>query len=319
MLFATDSSAHDVGLTKITLTEVTPTQYVIAPWAPGAGVVSMDNILLPEGCRRLSSDATALNFVCPDRGLATDDVLRFRWQREGLLIVARWADRTASTHFFGIENNEITVPVSDLHSGPVSARDLVSRYLVLGIEHILSGVDHVFFVAGLVLLVSSRRALIVTVTAFTFAHSITLALAILGIVNVSPTPIEALIALSIVFLAREILRGTSNGPTLTGKFPWLMALAFGLLHGLGFAGALRETGFLADELGVALLFFNLGVEVGQLFIIAAALICTAVLRPVFAARRTKHLKLVAAYTLGGAACYWTIDRFAPIWHAAVNG
>ena len=146
--------------------------------------------------------------------------------------------------------------------------EVVRTYFVLGVEHILLGIDHLLFVLGLLLLVGSPKRLIVTVTAFTVAHSITLAAATLGFVHVPQAPVEAVIALSVMFVAAEILRAAHGRASLTARAPWLVAFVFGLLHGLGFAGALREVGLPQTDIPLALLFFNVGVEVGQLAFIA---------------------------------------------------
>ena len=146
-----------------------------------------------------------------------------------------------------------------------------STYTVLGIEHILTGVDHLMFVLALIMLVRGTRRLLVTVTAFTLAHSITLALATLGIIHVPGPPVEATIALSIVFVASEIVQGLRGHEGLAAKKPWLVAFSFGLLHGLGFAGALAEVGLPVNAIPLALLFFNIGVEIGQLLFIAAVI------------------------------------------------
>ena len=156
----------------------------------------------------------------------------------------------------------IEVPLAALRAGSGSAADAARRYLALGVEHILLGIDHLLFVLGLLLIVRGPWLLITTVTAFTLAHSLTLALATLGLVAVPSAPVEAAIALSIVFLAAEILRARQGRIGLTHRLPWLIAFGFGLLHGLGFAGALAEIGLPAGEIPLALLFFNLGVEVG---------------------------------------------------------
>ena len=151
-------------------------------------------------------------------------------------------------------------------AGEVAATDLR-----LGVEHILFGFDHLLFVLALVILVGEWRRVAVTVTAFTIAHSITLAAATLGFVNVPGPPVEATIALSIVLVAVEILNARHGKPSLTTRLPWLVAFSFGLLHGFGFAGALAEVGLPQHAIPVALLFFNLGVEVGQLVFVAAVL------------------------------------------------
>ena len=148
---------------------------------------------------------------------------------------------------------------------------VASSYALLGIEHILFGVDHLLFVLGLLILVKGWRRLIGTITAFTVAHSITLAAATLGFVHVPPKPVEATIALSIVFVACEIIHRRSGRTGLTEAWPWVIAFTFGLLHGLGFAGALREVGLPQNAIPLALLFFNVGVEVGQLLFIGTVM------------------------------------------------
>ena len=145
-------------------------------------------------------------------------------------------------------------------------------YLRLGIEHILFGFDHLLFVLALVILVRDWRRVALTVTAFTVAHSITLAAATLGLVHVPGPPVEAAIALSIVLVAVEIVNARRGMPSLTARWPWLVAFCFGLLHGFGFAGALAEVGLPHHAIPIALLFFNLGVEIGQLAFVAAVLL-----------------------------------------------
>jgi hydrogenase/urease accessory protein HupE len=151
------------------------------------------------------------------------------------------------------------------------AREVAATYLRLGVEHILFGFDHLLFVLALVILVRGWRRVAVTVTAFTIAHSITLASATLGFVNVPRPPVEATIALSIMLVSVEILNARNGKPGLTVRFPWLVAFSFGLLHGFGFAGALAEVGLPQTAIPLALLFFNVGVEIGQLVFVAAVL------------------------------------------------
>ncbi|MES2148832.1 MAG: HupE/UreJ family protein [Pseudomonadota bacterium] len=182
----------------------------------------------------------------------------------------------------------------------------VGGYFALGVSHILSGVDHLLFVLCLVLLVPGRMALLRTVSAFTLAHSATLALAALGVLHVPQAPVEASIALSIVFLARELARPA--GATLARRWPALLAFGFGLLHGLGFAGALAEVGLPAGDIPLALLLFNLGVEAGQL---AFVLVVSVLL---LGWRRSTSLRLerLCAYGVGGVAAFWTLQRLVPI-------
>ena len=182
-------------------------------------------------------------------------------------------------------------------------------YLVLGVEHILGGIDHLLFVLALLILVKGTRRLIATVTAFTIAHSITLAAATLGLVHVPSPPVEAAIALSIVFVAAEIVHGVQGRPGLTARWPWVVAFTFGLLHGFGFAGALSEIGLPQNAIPLALFFFNVGVELGQLlfvgaFAIAAMLVARARIR------WPRWTELAPAYAIGGIAIFWVIQRVA---------
>jgi hydrogenase/urease accessory protein HupE len=187
--------------------------------------------------------------------------------------------------------------------------EVAATYLWLGVEHILGGVDHLLFVLALVLLVSGTRRLVWTVTAFTIAHSLSLAAATLGFVHVRQGPVEAVIALSIVFVAVEIVHGARGKPGLTARSPWIVAFVFGLLHGLGFAGALREVGLPQQSIPLALLFFNVGVELGQLLFIACVLPLVALGRRA-AARWPLASAEIPAYAIGSVAAWWTLERIA---------
>jgi hydrogenase/urease accessory protein HupE len=178
------------------------------------------------------------------------------------------------------------------------------EYLVLGIDHLLTGWDHLTFVLGLLVLFGWRRRLIAAVTAFTLGHSLTLALSVLGIVSVPMALVEALIALTIVVLALEIQSG-QRGPVW--KHPWALPGALGLLHGLGFASVLFDAGLPTDEIPLALLGFNLGLEVGQLGVIAAAGLCFAVIRAALPSSWRSN-RTAAAYIIGSLAAFWVIER-----------
>ncbi|WP_028110152.1 HupE/UreJ family protein [Ferrimonas futtsuensis] len=187
-----------------------------------------------------------------------------------------------------------------------SGWQIAQDYAVLGVEHILSGFDHLTFVLALMLLVRGARRLLITVTSFTVAHSITLAAATLGVVWVPAPPVEAVIALSILFLAGELVKVNRGIPSLTADYPWSVAFAFGLLHGFGFAGALGDLGLPQHEVPLALLMFNLGVELGQLLFVGA---CLALLMMLNMLRRwPAWMKQVPAYGIGGIAAYWLIER-----------
>ena len=183
-------------------------------------------------------------------------------------------------------------------------------YLVIGIEHLLAGIDHVLFVIGLVLFIRNPWSLLKTITAFTVAHSITLGLSIYEVVSLKQGPVEAVIALSIVFLARELAQKPEQRSLLTQGQPWLMAFFFGLLHGLGFAGALTDIGLPDDAILSSLLLFNVGIEIGQLVIIGLFL-CVAWLWQKLTQRFKIHeayLYSASAYGMGIVATFWTIDR-----------
>ena len=193
-----------------------------------------------------------------------------------------------------------------------SIADVVRTYFLLGVEHILMGVDHLLFVFALLFIVEGRRKLLLTITAFTVSHSITLAMATLGFVHVPSAPVEAVIALSILFLATEIVHGRQGRATMTHRRPWLAALAFGLLHGFGFAGALAEIGLPGSAIPLALLLFNLGVEAGQIVFIAIVLSVWSVLRRA-QPRRLEQAWAAPTYGIGVLAAYWTIERVAAFW------
>jgi hydrogenase/urease accessory protein HupE len=181
-------------------------------------------------------------------------------------------------------------------------------YLTIGFEHILSGADHLLFVFGLFMLCAHLRALVQTITSFTIGHSITLSFAALGYTRLPIGPIEVLIAGSVLVLAVELVRDEENEPTLMRRRPWLMALLFGLLHGMGFAGALREVGLPDGEIPMALLSFNFGIELGQLAFVIALGLLTALFRRI----ALPLPKRAAIYVMGSLAAYWVIDRGAKL-------
>ncbi len=199
-----------------------------------------------------------------------------------------------------------------------TALDVASTYFRLGVEHIVLGVDHLLFVLVLLLACAGTWLLVRTVTAFTVAHSLTLALATLGVVRVPQAPVEALIALSIVFVAAEIVRARYGRPGLAMRSTWLVAFAFGLLHGLGFAGALAEVGLPQGQVPGALLWFNVGVEAGQLAFIAAVLLLSSGIRilanrwPAYTATLPvrEAVAVLPPYAIGSVAMFWVIERVA---------
>lgn len=199
----------------------------------------------------------------------------------------------------------------DLSSGQV-----FTSYMALGFEHILEGFDHLLFVFALLVLIQSPGRLVGAITAFTVAHSITLALATLGVLTVPTPPVEAVIALSIVLLAVEILRRKNTGDQLTERHPWIISFSFGLLHGLGFAGALSEIGLPTGDIPMALLAFNVGVEAGQLTFVAAVLLAFVVGRVAWP-RLVEGLHRpgapgvkVMGCAIGAVSVYWLAERVA---------
>jgi hypothetical protein len=208
-------------------------------------------------------------------------------------------------------STQVTRLTSSIPSFVVEAaprRFQVARtYILLGIEHILTGVDHLLFVSGLLLLVSGVRRLLFTVSAFTLSHTVTLTLATLGFVHVPPAPVEAVIALSILFVAYEVLRKHENPRGLAQRKPWLVAFTFGLLHGLGFAGGLSAAGLPAGHIPLALGFFSAGVEVGHFSFVAVSLVLIGAV-----GRWTMKLPpwspRIAPYAIGSVSAYWLIAR-----------
>jgi hydrogenase/urease accessory protein HupE len=179
------------------------------------------------------------------------------------------------------------------------------------VEHIWFGIDHLLFVLALIIITVGFKKIVKTITAFTLAHSITLSMAVLGVANLPGPPVEAVIALSIVFLALEIIRKVQGQETLTSQKPWIVAFSFGLLHGFGFAGALADIGLPQTEIPLALAFFNIGVELGQIVFVLAIL---GLLRLLSIKKNWPLIwKKVPAYAIGTVAAFWTIERLVGFW------
>ncbi len=197
--------------------------------------------------------------------------------------------------------NTFTIPAE------VTWGELAVSYWKMGTIHILEGLDHLLFLLTLLLIVNGIWPLLKTVTAFTLAHSLTLALATLDLVHIPSVPTEAVISLSIVLLAVEVVHKNEGILTSSERFPWMVAFGFGLVHGLGFAGALSEIGVPQNAVPLALLMFNLGVETGQIiFVLAVSLLLAGLHR--FHGKTALTLSRATPYAIGGIAAYWTIDR-----------
>lgn len=190
-----------------------------------------------------------------------------------------------------------------------SAGGVSGTYFILGVEHILLGYDHLLFVLALLIITRGGWRIVKTVTAFTVSHSVTLSLAALGYVHLPPAPVEAIIALSIVFVAAEIGRGEAGRKGVAARAPWLVAFLFGLLHGLGFAGALSEIGLPEVHIPLALLFFSVGVEAGHFMFVGLVLALVAALRRL-GRGLPRRAELIPTYGIGITAAYWLIERVA---------
>ncbi|MGZ2426273.1 HupE/UreJ family protein [Rhizobium laguerreae] len=196
-------------------------------------------------------------------------------------------------------------------AGAQTSLEVAQTYFLLGVDHILSGLDHLLFVLALMLLIRGRWMLVKTITAFTIAHSITLAGASLGYFSLPQKPVEATIALSIAFVANELIKTKPGERRLSESYPWVVAFAFGLLHGFGFAGALKEIGLPQSDVPLSLLTFNLGVEAGQLIFVAMALVLVRAANALIA-MPPAPARQIGAYMIGTAAMLWLIPRIASL-------
>jgi hydrogenase/urease accessory protein HupE len=294
------ASAHELTMGEMTMREVKPGEFLWQWTASGARPASDElTPVWPAQC--VISELGTLQ--CGTQGLAgtlhmdgvgdrySAAVVRIVWL-DGQTTVLTLTQRRPDARLFG--------SADDKRGGWEIAR----VYTALGVEHILSGIDHLAFVIALLFLVGFNRRLLLTITAFTVAHSLTLALSAMGWLTLRPPPVEATIALSIMLVAGEAL---DKRQTISRQWPAVVAFLFGLVHGLGFAGALSEIGLPQKNLLVALLTFNVGVEIGQLLVIGAAFLIWRALRftPMAAPLRTPAL-----YAIGGVAAFWSLQRIA---------
>ena len=212
----------------------------------------------------------------------------------------------------GTSQSILLTPTKTSYAIPQEASSLqvVKTYTWLGITHILLGFDHLLFVFALLLIVKSMRRLLWTITAFTLAHSITMAGATLGFIHITQQPVEAMIALSILFLAMEIIHEKQGRVGLTSRYPWLIAFIFGLLHGFGFAGALAEIGLPQQAITLALVFFNIGVELGQLMFVATVVLIGLALQALKHPNLLQRVETVVVYAIGGLSSFWVFERIS---------
>lgn len=307
--------AHELQPSSLELRQLTPERFEVTWRAPiyykkphpaRLQLPETWQILGEPTVKRLPDAALHRRLVEVPQGAIDGAVIRFAGLESTITdVFARfvWIDGSETTAIARPSKPWIEV-VAQRNAWQV-ARD----YTLLGIDHILSGFDHLTFVLALMLIVSGARRLLVTVTSFTLAHSITLAAATLGILWVPGPPVESVIALSILFLANELVKVNRGESSLTANYPWTVAFVFGLLHGFGFAGALGEIGLPQNEVPLALLMFNVGVELGQLMFIAAALVALLALRGL-QREWPGWTRQVPAYGIGGIAAFWLIERIA---------
>ena len=313
LLLVSPVAAHESRPGYLELREVAEGRYEVLWKQPAVGdLVLRINPVFPDGCTLTRADrqllpgalTTRLTLSCPD-GLARRTI-----QIAGL-------EDTITTvlvrvhHLDGRDETQLVHPTAPFVTirGTAGWTERARSYLQLGLEHIMLGVDHLLFVLGLLLIIRDRWTLVKTVTAFTVAHSITLAVATLGQVRLPGPPLNATIALSILFLGPEIVRSWRGQTSLTIRQPWVVAFAFGLLHGFGFASGLLATGLPVGEIPLALLLFNVGVEIGQLGSVCLVLLLERSFRqleihwPLWVAH-------VPGYLVGSLGAFWTIERVA---------
>jgi hydrogenase/urease accessory protein HupE len=312
--------AHETRPAYLEIEETSPGQYSVLWRTPVLSGMRLPVVLkLPDGVhdlanpvvQELTDSLVERRVIEAESGTLAGKRIEFPGLQATItdvLVRVQTLDGAYSTTLVKPSQPWIEISVS---KGPLA---VAGAYLIHGIEHILFGVDHLLFVLALVLIVRSYRVLLLTITSFTIAHSITLALATLGMVHVPGPPVEAAIALSILLVAVEIVRQERGQSGMTARWPWVVAFSFGLLHGFGFAGALTEVGLPQSDIPLALFTFNVGVEIGQLAFIGAVLGVIALVKRIKITRVLDRYALPAAtYAIGALAAFWFIERLAAFW------
>jgi len=299
-LTASAAHAHEMTMAEMEVRETSPGEF-LWQWSASSDKRPMGNDLVPrwpEGC---SASSSALR--CGSAGLkgtlAIDGVGK---RYSAAMVKVVWLD--GQSRVYTLTAAQPTVQLYGSADDRRGVAEIARAYVVLGVQHILGGIDHLLFVIGLLFLVGFRRRLVGTISAFTLAHSLTLACSAFGWLTLRPAPVEALIAMSIVLVACEALR---ERDTLARRVPALVAFLFGLVHGLGFAGALQSIGLPQRHLTVALFTFNVGVEIGQLMTV---LVAYAVTRLPISRRGLQWARTPALYVIGAVAAYWSWTRIA---------
>jgi hydrogenase/urease accessory protein HupE len=311
LLMAAPAHAHESRPGYLELREVSDGRYKVLWKQPAVGdLVLQLSPVFPDSCTLTGADrqllpgamSTRLTLSCP--GGLVGNTIRFAGLEDTMttvLVRVYHLDRSEETHLV-----HPTAPFLTIR-GAAAWTERARSYLLLGVEHIMLGLDHLLFVLGLLLIIKDRWTLVKTVSAFTVAHSITLAVATLGYASVPGPPLNAAIALSILFLGPEIVRSWRGQTSLTIRQPWVVAFAFGLLHGFGFASGLTATGLPRGEIPLALLLFNVGVEIGQLGFVCLVLLLERSFRqleihwPIWVAH-------APGYLVGSLGAFWTIQR-----------
>ena len=319
-----------VSLSNLDAHEIRPGYLEIEEWAkdsyrvlwkgPAAGMMRLKlDPVFPENCTATEpgSATTAPGAIIQRWNLQCEGGLRGQpISVDGLggtmtdvLVRVEFLDGTMQTHLLRPASPEVTL------GGSPDVTTAILSYVSLGIEHIVLGVDHLLFVLGLLLIVRDRWTLVKTVTSFTIAHSITLGIATLGYASAPGPPLNAAIALSILFLGPEIVRAWRGQTSLTIRHPWVVAFAFGLLHGFGFASGLTTMGLPAAEIPLALLSFNVGVELGQIFFVVLIVALEKSFR-VLEMRWPRWVQLSPSYAVGSHGAFWTIQRTSMLFRAS---
>ena len=292
---------HEMSMAEMQLRETRRGEFL---WQWGAGEkrpIAQD--LTPVWPQACTADAGMLR--CGEAGLAGTLSVKGVGERYSAAVVrVFWLD--GQTRVYTLTKAQPSVQLYGAADDPRGMGEIASAYTLLGVEHILGGIDHLLFVIGLLFLVGFNRRLVLTITAFTAAHSLTLASSALGWLTLRSAPVEATIALSIVLVAGEALH---RRDTLARRWPAMVAFLFGLVHGLGFAGALQEIGLPQQHLLIALLTFNLGVELGQLMTVGA---CWCLWRVAARWPAAQRLRPVVLYVIGAVAAYWSWLRVAAV-------
>ncbi|MFT7773049.1 HupE/UreJ family protein [Roseateles sp.] len=292
---------HEMSMAEMQLRETRRGEFL---WQWGAGEkrpIAQD--LTPVWPQACAAEATVLR--CGEAGLAGTLSVKGVGERYSAAVVrVFWLD--GQTRVYTLTKAQPSVQLYGAADDPRGMGEVASAYTLLGVEHILGGIDHLLFVIGLLFLVGFQRRLVWTITAFTAAHSLTLASSALGWLTLRSAPVEATIALSIVLVAGEALH---KRDTLARRWPAMVAFLFGLVHGLGFAGALQEIGLPEHHLLIALLTFNVGVEIGQLMTVGA---CWCLWRLGSRWPAARRLRTVLLYMIGSIAAYWSWLRVAAV-------